>query len=146
MTEITFHFNVANTTDYACRLLRKAYKAKARVVVKLPPVLLKTLDEALWTFSATEFLPHCSIDSPAEQLVCSPIVLAHSMDTETNLPHHQVLVNLMPDHPDGFEKFEKLIEIVPLDTEHRQQARQRWKYYTERGYPIKTHDASSQNN
>ena len=33
MTEVTFHFNVPEKTAYACRLLRKAWAARAPVGV-----------------------------------------------------------------------------------------------------------------
>jgi DNA polymerase III subunit chi len=51
-----------------------------------------------------------------------------------------VLVNLGDAVPDGFEGFERLIEVVTPDDADRQQARQRWKHYATRGYSITRHD------
>jgi DNA polymerase-3 subunit chi len=42
--------------------------------------------------------------------------------------------------PMGFEKFERVVEVVTLDEKERQQARRRWKHYADRGYPIVRHD------
>ena len=50
MTEVTFHFNVSEKTAYACRLLRKAWAARAPVGVLGDAAALRALDEALWTF------------------------------------------------------------------------------------------------
>ena len=54
MTDIAFHTGIANPLDYACRLLRKAYRSGARVAVHGEPALLDRLDQALWTFEPVE--------------------------------------------------------------------------------------------
>ena len=59
-------------------------------------------------------------------------------------PHQQVLVNLGRSVPDGFERFERLIEVVTVDEGDRLQARQRWKHYAERGYAITRHDRAAE--
>ena len=140
MTEVSFHFNAPDKLGYACRLLRKAFNAKAQVVVLANPTDLATLDAQLWTFSALEFIPHCHAQAQPELLQASPIVLTSSLENSADLPHHQVLVNLDVDLPIGFEKFERVVEVVTLDEEERQQARRRWKHYADRGYPIVRHD------
>ncbi|HET8744136.1 MAG TPA: DNA polymerase III subunit chi [Ramlibacter sp.] len=138
MTEVAFHFNVPDKLAYACRLLRKAAGAGARVVVTGEPELLRRLDTELWTFSALEFIPHAHAGSAdAQVLAASPVVLA---DTARGTPHQQVLVNLGGAVPEGFERFERLIELVSQDEDDRQHARARWKHYADRGYAIQRHD------
>ena len=51
-----------------------------------------------------------------------------------------MLVNLGAGIPEGFEGFERLIEVVTVEEDDRQQARQRWKHYADRGYAITRHD------
>ena len=141
MTEVAFHFNVPDKLGYACRLLRKGAGSGAKVVVTGEADLLRALDTELWTFSALEFLPHCHAASADPQvLAASPIVLA---DAPRATPHQEVLVNLGTRIPDGFERFERLIEVVTQDDEDRQQARARWKHYADRGYAIKRHDLAA---
>jgi DNA polymerase III subunit chi len=65
------------------------------------------------------------------------VVLAESPQS---VPHQHVLLNLGPAVPAGFERFERLIEVVTMDDEDRQSGRQRWKYYADRGYAIKRED------
>ena len=137
MTDVAFHFNAPDRLAYCCRLLRKAVAGKARVVVTGLPDTLAQLDELLWTFSPTDFVAHCQIDSEAELIAASPVILA---PTITSVPHQQVLINLGQSVPDGFERFERVIEIVGLDDVERQFARARWKHYTERGHAITRHD------
>jgi DNA polymerase-3 subunit chi len=141
MTEVAFHFNVPDKLGYACRLLRKAAGSGAKVVVTGEADLLRALDTELWTFSALEFLPHCDAASAdAQVLAASPIVLA---DAPRATPHQEVLVNLGTRIPEGFERFERLIEVVTQEDGDRQQARLRWKHYADRGYAIKRHDLAA---
>ena len=54
-----------------------------------------------------------------------------------------MLVNLGAAVPEGFERFERLIEVVTVEDEDRQRARQRWKHYADRGYAITRHDLAA---
>jgi DNA polymerase-3 subunit chi len=138
MTEIAFHFNAPDKLAYACRLLRKASVGGARVMVLADPAVLRELDTALWTFSALDFVPHGLAGNLAPaQLAHTPIVLA---PTTQDAPHRQVLVNLSDQVPEGFESFERLIEVVTGDDADRQCARERWKHYAQRGYALVRHD------
>lgn len=141
MTEVAFHFNAPEKLGYACRLLRKAAGTGAKVVVTGEPSLLRELDVLLWTFSPLEFVPHChAASTPPAVLARTPVVLA---DAAPSAPHHEVLVNLGTRVPEGFERFERLIEVVTTDDDDRQSARGRWKHYADRGYAIKRHDLAS---
>ena len=139
MTGIDFHFNTPEKVGYACRLLRKAVGARgARVVVVADAPMLDAVDQARWTFAPTEFIAHCRSDAEPGQLARSPVVLAES--GEAALPHRQVLVNLGLEVPGGFERFDRLIDIVSADESDRQAGRRRWRHYADRGYSIQRHD------
>ncbi len=143
MTEVSFHFNVPERTAYACRLLRKALRSKARVVVTAPSEALAALDRALWAFDPMEFVPHLMAhpgQAVPDRLLATPIWLLEDASTAAQ---HDVLVNLGRDAPRGFETFARLIEIVSTGDEERSAARLRWKHYAARGYPIQTHEVGS---
>lgn len=140
MTAIEFHFNAPDKLVYACRLLRKACNRGLRTVVTAEPAVLEALDRTLWTFSQLDFLPHCTAHAPARMLAASPVVLADSLATA---PAYAVAVNLGHGLPQGFEKFERLIEVVGQQDDDRQTARQRWKHYAQRGYAITRHDLAA---
>ncbi|MFM7331880.1 MAG: DNA polymerase III subunit chi [Brachymonas sp.] len=142
MTAIAFHFNAPNKLAYACRLLRKACGAGSSVAVVAEEAGLAQLDEQLWSFSALDFVPHVRMGRmPVAQQAQTPVWLC---ETAVQGNGRQVLVNLTPQVLQGFEQFERLIEVVSLDDADRQQARSRWKYYTERGYEIVRHDLKLQ--
>ena len=144
MTEISFHFNAPDKVAYACRLLRKAVNGGARLVVAGEAQALERLDAALWTFSPLDFIPHCFADAGAGMVAVSPVVLGILLEDSAlagaNAPHRQVLLNLGALVPDGFERFERLIDVVGTGEEDRQVARDRWKHYASRGYAITRHD------
>ncbi len=143
MTEVSFHFNVPDRTEYSCRLLRKATRQGARVVVTGPGDVLGGLDRALWTFDPLEFVPHVLLrgNQPlTARLRETPVWLLE--DSAASL-HHEVLLNLGQEPPAGFESFARLIEIVSTEDDDRAAARSRWKHYASRGYSIVRHEVSA---
>lgn len=140
MTEIAFHFNVVDKLLYACRLLRKAYASDAQVAVTGEPELLGELDQLLWSFSATEFVPHCRTSDGQGQLASKSILL---LDSPAACPHHGVLVNLGLKVPSEFERFQRFIEVVTQGSDERLAARVRWKHYADRGYSLQKHDIAA---
>jgi DNA polymerase III subunit chi len=141
MTEIAFHVNAPDKLDYACRLLRATQKKSAQVLVLGQIDALKSLSSKLWAMSATEFLPHCLADAEPSVLAQSPIVL--SAELPANAAESQVLLNLGAVLPAGFERFERLIELVGQDSDDLQAARTRWKHYKDRGYALSRYDVVS---
>lgn len=140
MTEIAFHFNVPDKLAYGCRLLRKAYLSGSRVVVTGDAAVLAELDQYLWRFSATEFVPHYLFTAPENCCAASPILLAESL---ADCPHQEVLVNFGPGIPASFERFERFIEVVARTQDDIVAARSRWKHYATRGYSLKKHDLAA---
>ena len=146
MTEVKFHFNVPDRTEYACRLLRKATRQGATLVVTGPTPVLVGLDRALWTFDPLEFLPHVLLragQAVPERLRGTKVWLTEDPGASG---HADVLVNLGADvaeTPNGFESFARVIEIVSRAETERVAARQRWKHFAARGYAIERHEVGT---
>ncbi|HWH82671.1 MAG TPA: DNA polymerase III subunit chi [Burkholderiaceae bacterium] len=136
MTEVSFHFNVADRTAYTCGLVRDMSR-RAAVVLTGPVPALTRLDRALWTFDSTDFVPHVLLrpgQPVPERLRRTRVWLA--ADAAQPGPH-ECLINLGDEAPAGFESFETLVEVVSTDEADRAQARLRWKHYAARGYDIR---------
>lgn len=133
MTRIDFHSNVSDKIAYACRLVRKARAANCQIVLLAADRnQLAALDEALWTFSEQDFLPHVMAgDTLAAQ---TPIVLTDNDAAE--LPHHQILINLSGTTPNYFEQFERMFEIISSNDADKTAGRNRYRSYQQRGYPL----------
>ncbi len=140
MTEISFYTDVPDKLAYACRLLRKAVNTGAKVGVAGEPQALAQLDVMLWTFSPTDFIPHCFDDANAGMLAASAVWLASGAPAAANAHQGQILLNLGAPVPEGFERFERLMELVGTNDEDRLAGRARWKHYAHRGYALIRHN------
>jgi DNA polymerase III subunit chi len=138
-TDLAFHFNAPNKVAYACKLLRKATQSGARVAVLAAPDVLARLDAELWAFSPLDFVAHVRAPCTPAVLQRTPVVLCEVLE-QAQGAGYGVLVNLLPNVPEGFERFDRVIEVVTPDDADRFSARARWKHYTELGYEITRHD------
>lgn len=139
-TEVAFHFNAPDRVGYACRLLRKAYLKGARLWVRVSAEELDALDQALWVSQPGDFLPHSRQGDPLELMRHSPIHLDAGMPDATG---RQVLVNLCGDLAEGWDAFERVIEVVTQSEDDRLLARDRWRTYRVQGLEPLRHDLAS---
>jgi DNA polymerase III subunit chi len=139
VTQIDFYTHVDNKLHTVCQLVAKAYERKLKVFVFTPDVSMSNqLDLMLWSTPAIGFLPHALANT---QIAAeTPIIIDHQADC---LAHDEVLVNLRDAWPPFFSRFKRLIEIVSLDENDRATARERYSFYRDRGYPIKSHNLSN---
>jgi len=93
--------------------------------------MAERIDRLLWTQPATGFFPHCHADSPLAAE--TPVQITGSLDA---IPHQQKLLNLSNELPPGFSRFENLVEVISEDDAVRLPARERVKFYRDRGYEI----------
>lgn len=139
MTRVEFYSSAEPKLQVACRLAATAVRKKSRVVIYAPDGdTARSLDRLLWTYQAIGFVPHCL----AHHALASetPIVIAGEA---AEMPHYQVMLNLHSESPPSFSRFERLIELVGEDESDRRMARERYRYYRERGYEISHHELSA---
>lgn len=141
MTEVAFHFGAHDRLAYTCRLLRKATATGARLLVCSSSDMVAALDVALWNLSTVDFVSHCDASAPRDLKARSSVLLqAAGVALHTDWP---ILINLADDVPEGFDQFQRVIEVVSTDERDRSLARRRWKHYTEHGYAITRHDLTN---
>ena len=153
MTNIDFYITTAKNPDellcFVCRLTEKAYRSHCDIYLHTESEQqMLALDEKLWSFRANSFLPHRHENSEANisktQKINAPlaikkgnILIAYSGIVGE---HHDVLINLTDKTPEFFSRFDRLAEIVPGVDTAKEKSRQRYKFYRDRGYPIKVHN------
>ena len=139
MTRIDFHTNIEDKVAYTCRLARKAYGARGKLVVLADNAAqAAALNSGLWTVGETDFLPHAMAgDALAAQ---SPIIITDSLDGQ--LPHYDMLVNLTQATPPQFERFQRVFEIISTDAMDAAAGRKRYLAYKQQSYPL-THFVAS---
>jgi DNA polymerase-3 subunit chi len=138
MTAIDFYTHVASPLDVAARIVQKAWAQHGSVRVLTPDAAATAeLDRLLWTQSALSFIPHCRLASAIAAE--TPVIVD---DALTHDGAAAVLINLHPQTPPFFSRFERLAEIVGTDDPATEAGRARYRYYRERGYEMRTHNLS----
>ncbi len=143
MTRVDFYIlsEQANRTadQILCSIAGKAWKQGSGVYIHTDSADHSSrIDNFLWTFKDTSFLPHGLIDQTNSEK--TPILIGHQ-DPPKDL--HDVIINVTQDVPLFFGRFDRLIEIVDQNSEGRNQARERYRFYQERGYTLNTHNLDS---
>lgn len=145
-TAVEFHTGLADALGFTCRLLRKAYRKGARVIVTGRDATLQALDRTLWTFEERDFVPHVMIDGQmrAERRVAlearTPIWLWRGGELPAG--HPRVLVNLGGDALALADNFERVIELVSADPEDAASGRRRWRAWLAAGFQVTHHNAA----
>lgn len=141
MTQVDFYVLASGGEDaaleYACRLAEKAWRMGHRIYLYAPDEQRAArLDELLWSFRPDSFLPHARADRAADD---ETVVIGGGDDPGR---HNDVLINLAPEIPDFFSRFHRVAEIVCQDPAWLASSRHRYKFYSDRGYPLVKHDVS----
>jgi len=50
-----------------------------------------------------------------------------------------VLINLAGDVPEFFSRYQRVAEVVDANATRREQSRERYRFYRDRGYKLNTH-------
>jgi DNA polymerase-3 subunit chi len=137
VTSIDFYTQVDDKHDFARKLCVKALANRARMLIWLADAAAcQRLSRLIWSVPSIGFVPHCSAtDALAAR---TPIIIDCA---DGPFPHDDILVNLRPEVPPFFSRFQRMIEIVSAtDEDDKQQARERFRHYRDRGYELRTHD------
>jgi DNA polymerase-3 subunit chi len=124
---------------FACKLTDKAYRLKHNVYIYAESrQQAAQMDDLLWTFKAGSFVPHGLSDQVDHQL--TPVILGYGGQTAEQ---DDVMINLSDNIPEFFSQFNRVAEVVSGDEDSRANARERYKFYRERGYELTTHEIDS---
>ncbi len=137
MTQVEFYIFEDEKPRSAFRqsvsLIQNAYNQKKRIFIHTGSRRdAEYMDEILWTQDPSSFLAHL-IAGEAEG-INPPIEIGYGQ-----LPslRPDLLINLSDDIPEFHGQFEKVIEFAHGDEDKKEKARARFKYYRDRGYPLK---------
>ncbi|MBP6707825.1 MAG: DNA polymerase III subunit chi [Candidatus Accumulibacter sp.] len=138
MTRVFIYHNAADRIAAAASLIGKVVAQKKALIVYAPDgEVAAALDRHLWTHPPTSFVPHVAVDSRLAGE--TPVLIADRLDATE---HDERLFNLSSEVPQGFARFNSLIEIVGQGDEERLGGRRRARFYKDRGYAITYFDLS----
>jgi len=138
LTQVFFYHGATDKIAAACALLGGAYAKKKPMLVFAPEKeVANSVDRMLWTYPALGFVPHCRADSPLAAE--TPILITDSLES---VSQDERLMNLSQIVPPGFSRFQSLIEVVGQSDDDRSTARDRVKFYKDRGCEVRYFDLS----
>lgn len=136
MTQVDFYFHANNKIDVLIKLLHKAVINGLHVFVhSRDKHMLQKYDQLLWQSRPLSFLPHVLADHPLAAKTA--IVLGAD---PAHIIKFDVLINLEPDVPDFFSRFDRLLEVVTEEDEDIELSRKHYRFFKQNGYPIYSHD------
>ncbi len=124
---------------FVCRLVEKVYRKGHRILLHTDDDgQAAVVDDMLWTWRQGSFIPHEVY--AGDTITDCPVVISDRPEYDADV--HDVLINLASDVPLFFERFERVSEVVDGDEVVARMARQRYRFYRERGYSPESHDMS----
>lgn len=147
MTRIDFYvlpdMRLDAREQFAGRLALRAFRAGMQSLIQVADdAAAERLNSGLWTQPDQAFLAHVRLGSPLAPQ--TPVTIATATELEAlapeQLPVHDLLINLQLEVPTRFASFERVAEIVCQEDAVRAAGRANYKFYRERGYPLRHHD------
>jgi DNA polymerase III subunit chi len=133
MANISFYLfekSPERQVESACRLCRKILKRDEKIWLLCDDLALQQqLDERLWSFDPTSFIPH-GIHHEND-----PICISEQLPTETD----RIIFNFTQQALDQFGKFSHIIEIIENNEIAKQLGREKFKQYRSFGIEPKTY-------
>ncbi len=144
MTRVDFYViadeSASARLSVACRLAEKAHVHGHRVHVHTQSEAEACkLDAFMWTYRDGGFVPHTLVDDDLNTRYpgASPILIGHGQEPQADT---EILINLGAAVPDFFSRLDRVMEIVGGDASTRASARERFKFYRDRGYDLNSHN------
>jgi DNA polymerase-3 subunit chi len=142
MTQVDFYILSTDSDDarlrLACKIVDKATQLDHHVFVHSDSdAEAKQLDELLWTFSQGSFIPHRIMREAPEEPVREPVLIGVNRAPADG--RSDVLVNLARSVPEFFSRYARVAEVVDANPARRDQSRERYRFYRDRGYQLNTH-------
>ena len=145
MTQVDFYILPETSADarltFTCRLTGKAVQRELGVFVLAESEAdAQKLDEMLWTFAQNSFIPHRFAWKAETTPVAEPVIIGcTNRRGDDDTQDWDLMINLTGEVPDEFGRYERLAEVLDADPTRRENGRERYRYYRDRGYELKTH-------
>ena len=145
MTQVDFyilpHSDIEQRHLFACRLTEKAFKLGHRIYIHSDDdAQSNALDKVMWSWRNSSFLPHRIEQASAEGSSHCDIVLGHGNSAGEAADYSDLLINLSGKVPEFFSRFHRVSEIVVQNDWVKSTTRDNFRFYRDRGYPLKTHN------
>jgi len=132
MTDIDFYLNVDEIAKVIPKLSDKVMRRQRKALILTGDNEIdRKLSLLIWCRSETSFIP---VGHGPDSSRHSAIHFGAPEDVK----HHDILINLLGTIPKNFSSFSRVIEIVQNNESEKLKARQKFAWYRDRGYKIRT--------
>jgi DNA polymerase III subunit chi len=139
MTKIDFYILSDKSKQapnlFACKLIEKAYALGHQLFVFCQnEEHAFEMDELLWSYDASSFIPHnLQGEGPRQK---PAVQIGFGQDASG---YQDILINLAHQIPHFYGQFQRVCEIIPNQEEIKEIKRQSFRYYKEQNNIIQTH-------
>ena len=136
---IDFYVLEANATDgrlrLACKIIDRAYRSGHSVYLwTRDDQESGLLDDLLWTFSQSSFIPHVRNNGNSD--LTAPVLIGHH---PPQMGIAEVVVSVADQPVEDYSNFVRIAEVVGFDEIEKQSGRSRFKFYRDQGLELETH-------
>ena len=141
MTKINFyatqHHTLRSRVFLACRLVEKAREHNMKVHIYTDSdKTTRQMDEMLWIWKDTSFIPHISDINPGFFNHPQEAVIISSQSHFQSMSRCDYLINLSNQVPEFFPSYLKMAEIIDQTERILTAGRERYSFYKNRGYTL----------
>jgi DNA polymerase-3 subunit chi len=142
VTQVDFYILESDSDEarlqLACKIADKATQLDNHVFVhSTSDDEALQLDQLLWTFSQGSFIPHRIVREALDQPPPEPVLIG--VNQPPGPGRWDVLINLAAEVPEFFSRYGRVAEVVDANAVRREQSRERYRFYRDRGYKLNTH-------
>ncbi|MGN6519434.1 MAG: DNA polymerase III subunit chi [Dokdonella sp.] len=117
-----------------CELAKKAFAGEQpTLILARSQDQAEALDELLWSFDESAFIPH-QIAGDEDDAITAVLIVPPGVDAGDRA----LVINLRDTCAPGL--FDRVLEVVPADEAERAGSRERWKTYKAAGFDVAKHD------
>ncbi len=139
MTRVLFYSNLTDKHAAIAVLVRRALAKKHLITIMAEgEQAANAYSQSLWQHSSTSFLSNVLASNTLAER--TPVVVDWQ---ENQLCQDDILINLSQSQLTVFSRFKQLIELVGVNEQEKMVARQRYKFYRDRGYEVRHLDQAS---
>jgi len=151
VTQVDFYILATESEDswlrLACRITEKAIRQNLNVYLHSENATdASRLDGLLWTFSQGSFIPHRLVGSGSDEPFEESVLIGRNdlagetpVDTQVT-QRWDLMINLTKQVPEIFSRYARVAEVIDADPIRRENGRERFRFYRDRGYELNTHN------
>ncbi len=136
-----YKLNSQNSTSinrFCCQLTDKVVKMGHSVFIRTKDEReTHLLDDMMWTYSDSSFLPHARQDDNAD--TDAPVIIGHRASPDTAY----LLINLSDELPDSIHSYERIAEIINDAPDILHKGRLRYSSYKKDAYTLHYHEITT---